>query len=138
MQMRTSMGLALVTLLFNCAPMAQAQGTVTPAPPLVNEIVQGMPRGEKQEVRVLAATLKPGDKTPFHTHRFPVTAYVLEGEFTLEIEGRAPIVAKAGQAIVEPPLMKMTGYNRGSEPVRIVIFYVSDPGTPFLDLAHQH
>jgi len=97
-----------------------------------------MPKGENQEVRVLVATLKPGEKTPFHTHRFPVTVYVLEGTFTLEIEGRAPLVAKAGQAIVEPPQVKMTGYNRSStESMRVVIFYVSDPGTPFLDVAHH-
>jgi quercetin dioxygenase-like cupin family protein len=96
-----------------------------------------MPKGEKQEVRVILETLKPGEKTPFHTHRFPVTAYVLEGTFTLEVEGGAPVTAKAGQAIVEPPQVKMTGYNRGTEPMRVVIFYVSDPDTPFLDPAHQ-
>jgi quercetin dioxygenase-like cupin family protein len=38
-----------------------------------------MPKGERQEVRVFAVTVKPGDKTPFHSHRFPVTVYVLEG-----------------------------------------------------------
>ena len=34
---------------------------------------QGMSKGEKQQVRVLVATLKPGETTPFHSHRFPVT-----------------------------------------------------------------
>jgi quercetin dioxygenase-like cupin family protein len=97
-----------------------------------------MPKGERQEVRVLAATIKPGDKTPFHTHRFPVTVYVLEGEFTLEAEGRAPVTVKAGQAMVEPPQAKMTGYNRSSsEPLRVVIFYVSDPDTPFFEQVRQ-
>jgi quercetin dioxygenase-like cupin family protein len=67
-----------------------------------------------------------------------VTVYVLEGTFTLEIEGRAPITVGAGQAMVEPPQVKMTGYNRSStEAMRVVIFYVSDPDTPFLDPAHQ-
>jgi quercetin dioxygenase-like cupin family protein len=93
-----------------------------------------MPQGEKQEVRVLTASFKPGDKTPFHTHRFPVTVFILEGSFILELEGRAPITVKAGQAYVEPPNVKMTGYNRSStEPLRLVIFYMSDPNTPFLD-----
>jgi hypothetical protein len=50
------------------------------------------------------------------------------------MEGRAPVTVKAGQAMVEPPQVKMTGYNRSAtQPARIVIFYVSDPGTPFLD-----
>jgi quercetin dioxygenase-like cupin family protein len=101
---------------------------------ILKELVSGMPRSEKQEVRVLTASFKPGDKTVFHTHRFPVTVFILEGAFTLELEGRAPIVVKAGQAFVEPPNVKMTGYNRSAtEPIRLVIFYSSDPDTPFLD-----
>lgn len=87
-----------------------------------------MPRGERQEVRVLTATFKPGDKTVFRIHRFPVTVYVLEGAFTLEMEGRAPVTVKAGQAMVEPPNVKMTGHNRReTDPIRLVIFYVSAP-----------
>ena len=93
-----------------------------------------MPRRENQAVRVLNACFKPRDKTVFHTHRSPVP-YILQGAFTLEPEGRAPVVVKAGQAFVEPPNVKMTGYNRSTtEPLRLVVFfYVSDPDTPFLD-----
>ena len=125
---------ALAPLL--AAPaLAQEHGTARPDL-VLKEVVAGMPRGERQEIKVLTATLGPGDKTPFHTHRFPVTAYILEGAFTLEMEGRPPVTIKAGQSIVEPPNVKMTGYNRAAEPVRIVIFYVSDPDGPFLDVVH--
>ena len=137
--MRNSIGitLALAALVVPLASMAQEKGPAKPPPPLLKEIVEGMPKGEKQEVRVIVATLKPGEATPFHTHPYPVTVYVLEGTFTLEMEGRAPITAKAGQAILEPPQVKMTGYNRGTEPMRVVIFYVSDPDTPFLEPARH-
>lgn len=129
---------AFATFFVSSASMAQEQATAKPPPPLLREIVRGMPKGEVQEVRVLTATLRPGEKTPFHTHRFPVTVYVLEGTFTLELEGRAPVTVKAGEAMVEPPQVKMTGYNRSStESMRVVIFYVSDPDTPFLDPAHH-
>lgn len=128
--------LAFSAFVISLPLMAQDRGVAKPDL-LVREIVQGMPKGERQEVRVLTATLKPGDKTLFHTHRFPVTVYILEGAFTLEMEGRAPVTVKAGQAMVEPPHVKMTGYNRSStEPMRVVIFYVSDPDTPFLDPIH--
>jgi quercetin dioxygenase-like cupin family protein len=61
----------------------------------------------------------------------------LEGAFTLELEGRPPAVVKAGQSFVEPPNVKMTGYNKSaSEPMRVLIFYVSDADTPFLDEVH--
>src|SRR5712664_3854093 len=125
-----SFSLAFAVLLNGSTGIAQDRGVIKPQL-LLNEIVQGMPKGERQEVRVLTASFKPGDKTMFHTHRFPVTVYVLEGAFTLEMEGREPVTVKAGQPIIMPPHVKMTGYNRSStDPLRLVIFNVSDPGTP--------
>jgi quercetin dioxygenase-like cupin family protein len=107
----------------------------TTTPKLVfSDVVRGMPRGENQAIRVLTANFKPGDKTIVHTHRSPVTVYILEGSFTLDLEGREPVVVQAGQAFVEPPNIKMTGYNRSAtEALHLVIFYVSEPDTPFLD-----
>jgi quercetin dioxygenase-like cupin family protein len=107
----------------------------TTKPELVfSDVVHGMPRGENQAIRVLTASFKPGDKTVVHTHRSPVTVYILDGAFTLELQGQEPIVVKAGQAFVEPPNKKMTGYNRSTtEALHLVIFYVSEPDTPFLD-----
>lgn len=118
------------------ASVAQQPGFAAPQL-LLRESVAGMPKGDTQEVRVMTATFQPGDRTVFHTHRSPVTVYVLEGQFTLELEGRAPMVVRAGQAYVEPPNVKMTGFNRSAtQPLRVVIFYVSDPNTPFLDAIH--
>ncbi len=133
--MQKSIGfcLALVALIVSSPSTAQEPGLARPQL-LLREIVHGMPKGDKQEVRVLTASFKPGDKTVFHTHRSPVTVYVLEGAFTLEMEGHQPVTVKAGQAMMEPPHVKMTGYNRSAtEPLRVVIFYVSEPDTPFLD-----
>ena len=133
MSISTKLSLALACLFIGVPLVAQGQGTARPEL-VLKEAVSGMPKGEKQEVRVLTASFKPGDKTVFHTHRFPVTVFILEGAFTLELDGRAPVVVKAGQAFVEPPNVKMTGYNRSStEALRLVIFYTSDPDTPFLD-----
>ena len=131
-----SFNLAFALLLVSLIAVAQERGVVKPQL-LLSEIVQGMPNGERQNVRVLTASFQPGDKTMFHTHRFPVTVYVLEGAFTLEMEGREPVTVKVGQAMVMPPHVKMTGYNRSSTaPLRLVIFSVSDPDTPFLDPIH--
>jgi quercetin dioxygenase-like cupin family protein len=133
---RIGFSVVLAILVIGMPSMAQQPGTARPEL-VLSEIVQGMPKGDRQEVRMFTASLQPGDKTPFHTHRSPVTLYMLEGEFTLEMEGRAPVTVKAGQAMVEPPQVKMTGYNRSAtQPARVVIFYVSDPGTPFLDPAN--
>lgn len=129
---------AAATLLAGAAAIAQQPAPGLASPQLVlRESVAGMPKSDRQEVRVLTATFGPGDKTVFHTHRSPVTVYVLEGQFTLELEGRPPTLISAGQAYVEPPNVRMTGFNKSaSQPLRVVIFYVSEPGTPFLDVAH--
>ncbi len=123
----------LIGIAFGTGALAQAPGLAMPTLVLKESVLQ-MPKGDTQEVRVLTASFKPGDKTAFHTHRSPVTVYVLEGQFTLDLEGRAPVIVKAGEAFVEPPHVKMTGYNKSTtDALRVVIFYVSDVDTPFLD-----
>jgi quercetin dioxygenase-like cupin family protein len=118
------------------AAAAQEPGFAKPEM-LLHQSVEGLPTAAKQDIRVMTAMFRPGDRTPTHTHPFPVTVYVLEGAFTLELEGRETVVLKAGQAMVEPPHVKMTGYNRSvTEVTRVVIFYVSDVGVPFLHLSH--
>ena len=103
---------------------------------LHREAVAGMPSAERQEIRTLFAVLDPGDRTPYHSHRHPVTVYMLEGAFTLELDGREPITIRAGETFVEPPHVKMTGRNLSiQQAARMVIFYVSDPDTPFADPA---
>ena len=125
--------LGFTILLGGLTVAAQEPGVVKPQL-LFSEIVAGMPKSEKQEVRVLTVNFRPGERTLFHTHRFPVTVYILEGAFRLELEGHEPITVRAGQAKMMPPSVKMTGYNNSStDPLRLIVFYVSDPGMPFLD-----
>ncbi len=126
---------AVVFVLTLGLPASAQEGLAKPSM-VLRQTVEGMPRGDKQDVFVLTATFRPGDRTVFHTHRFPVTVYVLEGTFTLELEGRPPLTVKAGESYVEPPRVKMTGYNRSAtDRLKVLIFYVGDPGTPFLDIA---
>jgi quercetin dioxygenase-like cupin family protein len=101
--------------------------------PLHREVVAGFPRSGEQEVRVLFATLLPGDVTPYHSHRFPVTVYMLEGSFTLELDEREPVVIEAGRVYVEPAGVNMTGRNDGEIAARMVLFYVCEPDAPFAE-----
>ncbi|MEX2150888.1 MAG: cupin domain-containing protein [Steroidobacteraceae bacterium] len=133
MSMWRSVCFASAVLLGSLTAAAQEQGVVSPDI-VLREVVESMPRGVRQEVRVVNVSFEPGDRTLFHTHRFPVTVYVLEGVFTMEMEGRGAITVKAGQAGIMPPHVNMTGYNLSStDLLRLVAFYVSDPDTPFLD-----
>jgi quercetin dioxygenase-like cupin family protein len=102
--------------------------------PVLRENVAGLPNGAR-EIRVLSATLKPGDVTPRHSHRFPVTVCVHQGAFTLELDGRPPMDIAAGQAFVEPSGVDMIGRNLGKVPAQMTLFYVCEPGAPFADPA---
>jgi quercetin dioxygenase-like cupin family protein len=128
---------SLAATLFVALPFMASAQTSPIRETILQQVVPGMPMGKSQEVRVITATFKPGDKTILHTHQFPVTYFVLEGTFRKEMEGSAPVIVKAGQAFVEPPNVKATLFNHSStEPLRLVIFYASTPGTPFLDPVH--
>jgi len=134
--MRFALGYALIAIL-SLPAYAQEAGLAKPNL-VLQQTVEGLPVEAKQAVRVLTATFKPGDKTVYHTHRFPVTVYVLEGAFTLDLKDRPPLTVRAGEAMVEPPNVAMTGYNpSATEPTKVVIFYVSTPDTPFLDPLHH-
>lgn len=126
---------ALVVASLALGPSARAHDAALTKPNLLlRQLVDTMPRDASQEVRVMSATFQPGSRTVRHSHRFPVTVYVLEGAFTLELKGQLPLVVKAGEAYVEPPGVEMTGYNRSAtELTKVVIFYVSSRDTPFLD-----
>ena len=68
----STLTLALVVSLFlGVSTNAHAQGTAKPEL-VFSEVVSGMPTLERQAVRVLTASFKPGDQTVFHTHRSPV------------------------------------------------------------------
>lgn len=131
-----TIGCVLAGVIVTMPALAQERGLAKPNL-VLQQAVGGLPRDDKQLVRVLTASFKPGDKTVTHTHRFPVTVYVLEGAFTLALKGQAPITLKAGEAMVEPPDVEMIGHNpSATEPTKVVIFYVSAPDTPFLDPLH--
>ncbi|MDP8995469.1 MAG: cupin domain-containing protein [Pseudomonadota bacterium] len=99
-----------------------------------DEAVAALPKGDSSEVRVFTATLNPGDKTPTHTHRFPVITYVLEGSFTLERKGASTLTVNAGHVFLETPGVETTGSNQSPDKVaKVIIFSVSTPNMPFLD-----
>jgi quercetin dioxygenase-like cupin family protein len=128
---------ALLLALLGVDALAQEPGTAKPNL-VLQQIVDELPKDDSQTVRVLTATFKPGDKTVYHSHRFPVTVYVVEGTFALDLKDRPQLIVRAGEAMVEPPNVAMIGHNpSATEPTKVVIFYVSTADTPFLDPLHH-
>lgn len=130
------------TMDVNAAIAGLTVGITTSAAPsgiaklkvLHRETTDALPRQDHQEIRVIMATLEPGDTTPYHSHRFPVTVYMLSGAFTLELDDREPITLRGGDVFIEPPHIRMTGRNLDpQQAATMVLFYASDPETPFAD-----
>lgn len=132
MHEKTSVETMIAGLTVGVTRSAQDSG-MAKLTPLHREAVSGMPQQAEQEVRVLFATLLPGDVTPRHSHRHPVTVFMTEGVFTLELDGREPVAVKPGEVFVEPAGIPMTGRNTGDVPARMALFYVCEPGVPFAD-----
>lgn len=134
MQETRDVEIMIAGLTVGVARSAQEKG-LAKLTPLHRELVRGMPTADEQEVRVLFATLMPNDVTPCHSHRHPVTVYMLEGTFTLELDDRDPVDIGLGQVFVEPSGVNMMGRNNGNVPARMALFYVCDPNEPFADPA---
>ncbi len=126
---------ALSACLTLCPLLAVAQEANAPKPiEILKNAVVGMPVAGTQEIRVLTATIAPQQTTIRHTHRFPVTTYVLQGSMTFALKDQPAVTVKAGEAFVEAPNTPITGANESAtDEAKVVIFYVSDPATPFLD-----
>lgn len=133
----TTTGLAVGLALASLTALADG-GSASPPEVLLKQDLSGMPTGATQEIRVLTARLGPGENSVFHTHRAPVTTYVLEGALTLDLEGHDPVIVNAGEAYIEPANTPVTARNESTtDYMRVAIFYVSDPDTPFLDPINQ-
>jgi len=133
--MRSTILTACIISLTGFLPPAWADDAPLTKPNLVyDQLITNMPKAEANEVRVFTASFNPGGRTVTHTHRFPVITYVLEGAFRLELEGKEPQIVEAGNAFVVPPKTVMTGYNNSTDKMlKVVIFSVTAPDTPFLD-----
>src|SRR5215831_14241713 len=56
-----------------------------------------------REVVMARGEFDPGAVVPKHTHPGEEIAYVLEGEVTVEMAGKPPMVLKAGDVFFVPP-----------------------------------
>ena len=97
-----------------------------------------IPNVPKHEIRVLTATVAPGDASVWHTHAASPVVYVISGTMRLEMQGRPAATLGKGQALVEPTGVVMRAVNPSDrEPLVLVIFQASDPARPFLDEVHR-
>lgn len=88
------------------------------------------PVTDRAEVTAMTVDLAPGAETGWHKHTIPVYAYVLTGVIEVELEGGQRVSYKAGDAIIEVVDAFHNGSNRGTETVRLVVFYTGIKNQP--------
>ena len=114
-------------------PQTGARGTVI----LQTEtMINGQPihyqDAERPHVTAMIVDIAPGGQTGWHSHAMPVYAYLLTGQLTVKVEDGKTMELKEGNAFVEVVKLKHNGINNGKTPVKLVVFYLGEKGTPIV------
>ena len=77
---------------------------------------------------------RPGQAAPVHIHAAPVFGYVSKGSIDYQVEGKAPIVLKAGDAFYEPAGPNILHFDNASTTEEAVFtdFNFEREGEPFI------
>ena len=80
---------------------------------------------------VILAEIAPGAATGKHVHPAHELAYVLEGEGTLEVEGKQAVSLRPGVAIHQPPGQVHNGRNTSAtSALKILAVYIAEKDQP--------
>jgi quercetin dioxygenase-like cupin family protein len=82
------------------------------------------------EITISKITILPGQSTGWHKHEYPVFAYVLKGNLTVELEDGQSIHFPENSTFAEIINTFHNGFNRGDEPVILLAFYLGEKGKP--------
>ncbi|MEI6207076.1 MAG: cupin domain-containing protein [Desulfuromonadales bacterium] len=88
------------------------------------------PVTDKAEVTAMTVELAPGAETGWHKHPAPVYAYVVAGNLSVTLEDGKELFYKAGDAIIEVVNLIHNGRNKGSDTVKLAVFYLGIEGAP--------
>lgn len=86
------------------------------------------------EVIQARVDIDPGVSSPKHSHPGEEVAYVLEGTFEYQLEGRAPVTLKAGDSLFIPAGVAHVAKNIGQGNASELATYVVKKGEPLLVL----
>jgi len=122
-----SLAVGIAVGVIGAGALSATQGPVTRTVLLETDLA-GM---EGKEGFVILAEIAPGAATGKHTHPAHEFAYVLEGDGTLEVEGRPPVSLKPGVAIHQPPGQIHNGRNTSAtSALKILAVYIAEKDQP--------
>jgi quercetin dioxygenase-like cupin family protein len=128
----TLLTLGSVSLLEVQQPPALAQQTPTiKRTPLQKFDVPGT----NYETVIGIAEITPNVNVGRHTHPGPESGYVLEGDFTLLVEGQPPLPLKAGDSY-KVPSGAIHDARSGEKGAKVIATYVVEKGKPLASPAN--
>ena len=89
------------------------------------------------ETVVAEVSIAVGGREGRHWHAGTLVGYIVEGELTLELEGKPTQILKAGEALLIEPLQVHEGFNKGSVPIKALVMFVVEKGKPLTTPAQQ-
>jgi quercetin dioxygenase-like cupin family protein len=85
-----------------------------------------------REVIQVIVELEPGTTAPRHSHPGEEIIYVLEGRWEYTLEGKPPMVVKAGEVLFIPAGTVHSARNIGTGRGRELATYIVEKGKPLL------
>jgi len=86
------------------------------------------PHSDSDEITILRITIQPGKSTGWHKHEFPVFAYVLKGNLTVELENNKILHFQQNSSFSEVIDTFHNGSNKGNEDLVLIAFYMGRKG----------
>jgi quercetin dioxygenase-like cupin family protein len=124
-------GFAITALAAGGAALAQKLPTaVTQTQGLKRIPLQkfDVPPGERETV-VAVVEIAANTDVARHTHPGPETNYILEGDLTLNVEGQAPKILKAGDSAYVPAGTPHAARS-GANGAKLLVVYIVEKGKP--------
>ncbi len=110
-----------------------AQEILTPAPIKRTLIFKKDLEGiEGKEMHVWVTEFAPGETTGNHYHPWHEFVYVLEGAFTIEVQGKPPVTLKPGELVNLAPKQQHEGKNTLRSPTKVLVFGLAVKGEPLV------
>jgi len=83
---------------------------------------------------VMQGVREAGTRVGIHVHEYGGHTCVVSGTITDFVEGKPPMLFKAGQCYYMPPNVPMTATNLGSEDAVLIDTFILPPGEPLITI----
>lgn len=121
----------LLALIFAGSPASAREAGIAEGVTAEQLAVEPFAGDPGKEVVTHVYTFPPGAVLPWHIHPGAhEIAYVLEGDFAIEIEGEGLRNLEPGKSFYLPPDVVHRGVNKGDTPVKLFVVRIKPVGKP--------